>query len=67
MVLLAFAVGIAIKFSPRRKKFEFVTAAMDYLMVLIVLTNLLVSLPQPVAVYNRIRLFVSEAVTRLYA
>lgn len=40
---------------------------MDYLMVLIVLTNLLVSLPQPVAVYNRRRLFVSEAVTRLYA
>ena len=66
-MLLAFAIGIAIKFSPCRKKFESVTAAMDYLMVLIVLTNLLVSLPQPAAVYNRIRLFVSEAVTRLYA
>ena len=66
-MLLAFATGIAIKFSPRRKKFEFVTATMDYLMVLIVLTNLLVSLPQPVAVNDRIRLFVSEAVTRLYA
>lgn len=67
LVLLALAIGVAIKFSPRRREFEFTTTAMDYLMVLIVFTSLLVSLTQPVAVGNRISLFVFEVVILLYA
>jgi UDP-GlcNAc:undecaprenyl-phosphate/decaprenyl-phosphate GlcNAc-1-phosphate transferase len=67
LVLLALAIGTAIKFSPRRREFEFTTTAMDYLMVLIVLTSLVVSLTQPMAVSNRISLFVFEVVILLYA
>lgn len=64
-VLLALAIAAAIKFSPRRREFEFETTAMDYLMVLIVVTSLIVSQTQSVS--NPIGLFVFEVVVLLYA
>jgi UDP-GlcNAc:undecaprenyl-phosphate/decaprenyl-phosphate GlcNAc-1-phosphate transferase len=64
-VLLALATAIAIKFSPGRREFEFTTTAMDYLMVLIVLTSLVISHTQ--VVNNQVGLFVVEVVILLYA
>lgn len=65
LVALAFAIGTAIKFSPRRREFEFTTTAMDYLMVLIVVTSLVVSQTQHVE--HQISLFVFEVIILLYA
>ncbi|MGH8501113.1 MAG: glycosyltransferase family 4 protein [Gammaproteobacteria bacterium] len=65
LVVLAFTIGTAIKFSPRRREFEFTTTAMDYLMVLIVVTSLVVSQTQPVD--NQISMFVFEVIILLYA
>jgi UDP-GlcNAc:undecaprenyl-phosphate GlcNAc-1-phosphate transferase len=64
-VLLALAIAVAIKFSPRRREFEFRTTAMDYLMVLIVVTCLVVSQVQPVN--NPMGLFVFQVIVLLYA
>ncbi|MBA2409846.1 MAG: undecaprenyl/decaprenyl-phosphate alpha-N-acetylglucosaminyl 1-phosphate transferase [Gammaproteobacteria bacterium] len=65
LVALAFAIGTAIKYSPRRRQFEFTTTAMDYLMVLIVVTSLVVSQTQQVE--RQISLFVFEVIILLYA
>jgi UDP-GlcNAc:undecaprenyl-phosphate GlcNAc-1-phosphate transferase len=64
-VLLAVAIAVAIKFSPRRREFEFKTTAMDYLMVLIILTSLIVSQTQ--TINNSMGLFVFQVIILLYA
>jgi UDP-GlcNAc:undecaprenyl-phosphate GlcNAc-1-phosphate transferase len=64
-VWLAASIAVAIKFSPRRREFEFTTTAMDYLMALIVLTSLVVAQTQ--AGDRQISLFVFEVIVLLYA
>lgn len=64
-ILLALAIAAAIKFSPRRREFEFRTTAMDYLMILIVLSSLILSQTQ--RVNDQISLFVFEVIILLYA
>jgi UDP-GlcNAc:undecaprenyl-phosphate/decaprenyl-phosphate GlcNAc-1-phosphate transferase len=64
-LLLAVAIAVAIKFSPRRREFEFRTTAMDYLMILIVLTSLVVSQTQPID--SQVGLFVFEVIILFYA
>jgi UDP-GlcNAc:undecaprenyl-phosphate/decaprenyl-phosphate GlcNAc-1-phosphate transferase len=64
-VWLAGTIAVAIKFSPRRREFEFTTTAMDYLMALIVLTSLVVAQTQ--AGDRQISLFVFEVIVLLYA
>lgn len=64
-LLMAVAVYIAVKFSPRRRKYEFHATAMDYLMMIIISTTLLVSY-QYLDV-QQITLFVIKVIIMLYA
>ena len=63
--IVAICVAIAIRFSPGRRKLEFETTAMDYLVVLIVLSTLVYSAVQTDGI--EISVFVVKVVVVLYA